>query len=87
MFGDNVPKNINEEAMAAFDKADGVLVSGTSLSVFSAYKFVKYAHERNIPVAIVNIGPTRGDENASLKIQARLGQILPPIAFGRQGML
>jgi NAD-dependent SIR2 family protein deacetylase len=79
MFGDNVPQNVSTTARAAVDAADGLLVAGTSLQVFSAYKFILQAREKGTPIAIVNIGPTRGDPDATLKIEHRLGEILPEI--------
>lgn len=79
MFGDNVPSTVSRAAMETLAPADGILVAGTSLQVFSAYKFVLYAREHNIPIAIVNIGSTRGDADAALKIETRLGDILPRI--------
>lgn len=79
MFGDTVPPQISSTAKSAIEHADGILVAGTSLQVFSAYKWILQAKELNIPIAIVNIGPTRGDAHASLKVESRLGDILPKI--------
>lgn len=79
MFGDNVPSHVTKHAAEAVANADGILVAGTSLQVFSAYKWVLQATSQNIPIAIVNIGPTRADELAQLKIESRLGDILPKI--------
>lgn len=79
MFGDTVPPLVTAAAKAAVTEADGILVAGTSLQVFSAYKWIMQAHENNIPIAIVNIGPTRGDSHAQFKIESRLGDILPQI--------
>jgi NAD-dependent SIR2 family protein deacetylase len=45
------------------DSCDGVLVVGTSLEVFSAYRFVEYANKRSIPIAIVNYGETRAERS------------------------
>lgn len=77
MFGDNVKEPVTKAGANALREADALLVAGTSLQVFSAYKWILQAHEQNIPIAIVNIGPTRGDKQATLKIEARLGDILP----------
>ena len=77
MFGDNVPAVISKQAKEAVEEADGLLVAGTSLQVFSAYKWVLQAREQNVPVVIINIGPTRGDLQALMKIESRLGTILP----------
>jgi hypothetical protein len=49
---------------------------GSSLTVFSGYRFVRRAAERSIPVAILNRGPTRGDEHATLRVDAAAGATL-----------
>jgi NAD-dependent SIR2 family protein deacetylase len=79
-FGENVPRDRVERAWAMLDRADGLLVLGSSLTVFSGYRFVARAAEQGKPVAIVNDGPTRGDEAASVKLEARLGALLPALA-------
>jgi len=47
--------------------------------VFSGYRFVRRAAERAVPVAILNRGPTRGDEHAVLRLDAAAGQALPAL--------
>jgi NAD-dependent SIR2 family protein deacetylase len=79
-FGGSVPKPIVEASYAAVEAAEVLLVLGTSLTVFSGFRFVKRAHERGIPVAIVNRGPTRGDPLATLRLDAGLAEILPALA-------
>lgn len=76
-FGENVLPDIKEQAFALFDEADVLLVLGSSLTVFSGFRFVRRAKECGVPVAIVNLGPTRGDDFADLRIDARLGDVLP----------
>lgn len=51
------------------------------LQVFSGFRFIRTAAEVNKPIAIVNIGDTRGDNLASLKIHAKCGDILPLIRY------
>ena len=53
-----------------------VFVVGSSLSVYSGYRFALRAQERGIPIAIVNLGETRADALASLKIEASAGALL-----------
>lgn len=84
-FGESVPKNVVERAYSMVDDADALLVAGSSLTVFSGYRFVRHAAARGIPVAIVNRGPTRGDDLATVKIDngcspmlALLADELPP---------
>src|ERR1051326_5944359 len=56
--------------------AEALLVVGSSLAVWSGFRFVQRAAERGIPIAIVNVGPTRGDALATLKIEAACGATL-----------
>lgn len=69
-FGENVPPDRAEFAMSRLDRAGALLVAGTSLTVNSGLRFVRAANKANKPVIIVNLGPTKGDELASAKIEA-----------------
>ena len=60
-FGDNVPKERVEECYGYVDKSDGMLIVGTSLEVFSAFRFAKRALERKLPIVLINQGETRVD--------------------------
>ena len=75
-FGENVPADKVGVAMRSVDQADALLVAGSSLAVWSGFRFVKRAAERGIPIAIVNIGPTRADDLATLKIEEKCGEAL-----------
>ncbi|XP_055545131.1 NAD-dependent protein deacylase Sirt4 [Wyeomyia smithii] len=75
-FGDNVPMPRIERVVRMILQSDAVLVLGSSLTVFSGYRIVLQANELGIPVAIVNIGATRGDTAADLKISARCGELM-----------
>lgn len=79
-FGGNVPKPTLDAAWEVFDRADVLLVVGSSLTVFSGYRFVRRAVERAIPVAIVNRGPTRGDADATLLVDAGAAETLAGLA-------
>lgn len=78
-FGENVPRERVEESYARVDAADALLVVGSSLTVFSGFRFVKRAEARGLPVAIVNLGPTRGDPLATLRVDGRAGEVLPAL--------
>ncbi|KAK3029668.1 hypothetical protein RJ639_038949 [Escallonia herrerae] len=78
-FGDNVPKDKADKAMEAAKGCDSFLVLGSSVMTMSAFRLVRAAHEAGAATAIVNIGVTRADNFVSLKINARLGEILPRI--------
>ena len=79
-FGENVPAPRVEQAMQLVDTAGALLVVGSSLAVFSGFRFVRRAAERGIPIAIVNQGSTRADELAELRIHARTGEVLPLVS-------
>lgn len=79
-FGENVPKVRVAEAWRMFDEGDVLLVAGSSLTVYSGRRFVDRARERGIPVAVVNVGPTRADECARVRVEGRLGEVLPRVA-------
>ncbi len=79
-FGGNVPRETLDAAWAAFDRGELLLVVGSSLTVFSGYRFVRRAAERAVPVAILNRGPTRGDDYAVIRVDARAGDVLPALA-------
>lgn len=79
MFGENVPAGRVSEAMAAVDRADALLVVGSSLMVYSGFRFARRAHETGKPIAIVNRGTTRADELATLKVEADCGAALQPV--------
>jgi len=79
-FGENVPRDRVERAWRMLDDADALLVVGSSLTVFSGYRFVRRAREQGKPIAIVNDGPTRGDADAAVRSHARLGELLPTLA-------
>jgi len=75
-FGENVPKHVVDAAWGMFDEADALVVLGSSLTVFSGYRFVLRASERAVPVVIVNRGVTRGDPHAMLKLDAGVAEAL-----------
>lgn len=79
-FGEAVPRERVERAYAMVDAADALLVVGSSLAVFSGYRFVKRAHARGQPIAIVNLGASRGDALADVVVDARAGEVLPRLA-------
>ena len=76
-FGENVLPQVKDNAFALFDEGEVLLVVGSSLTVYSGFRFVRRANEKAVPVAIVNLGSTRGDDLAALRLDARLGDVLP----------
>ncbi|MEM7251996.1 MAG: NAD-dependent protein deacetylase [Pseudomonadota bacterium] len=69
-FGDAVPRARRDAAFAALQGAAGVLVVGSSLMVYSGFRFCRYAHERGLPIAVLNRGRTRADDLLSEKFDA-----------------
>ena len=78
-FGDGVPAATAEEARAMSDGCDGVLIVGSSVSTFSAFRLVRDAHMRGVPVAVLTCGWTRVDEMASVKVEKLAGEVLPRV--------
>lgn len=79
-FGENVPRPRVAGAMDHLAEADALLVVGSSLMVFSGYRFVREAVRLGKPVALVNRGRTRADEEVGLKLDASCGQALAELA-------
>lgn len=79
-FGESVPKERVERAFALVDDAEVLLVAGSSLTVFSGYRFVRHAAARQLPVAIINRGPTRGDDLATVKLDNGCSPMLALLA-------
>ena len=69
-FGESVPSDRVQRAMAAIERSDAMLVVGSSLMVYSGYRFVRAMAEAGKPVAAINLGRTRADDLLSLKIAA-----------------
>ena len=75
-FGESVPKPLVEKCFRLTEEARALVVLGSSLKVMSGYRFVRRAAALDIPVAIITRGPTRGDEQASVQVDAPLGPTL-----------
>lgn len=75
-FGEAVPTERVENAMAMLDRAQCLLVAGSSLTVNSGFRFAKLAQKAGKPIVIVNIGPTRADSLATAKIEANTSYAL-----------
>lgn len=75
-FGEAVPRERVADARDALGRADALLVVGSSLMVFSGFRFARYAAEADKAVAIVNRGRTRADELAGLRVDGDCGEVL-----------
>lgn len=79
-FGENVPRQRVQEAHALTQASDGILVLGSSLMVWSGFRFVRAAAEHGVPVMAVNQGKTRADDLLSYKLEANCEQTLSALA-------
>jgi len=79
-FGESVPKPVVEHCFALTERARALLVLGSSLKVMSGYRFVRRAAAHGIPVGIITHGPTRGDGEATHRLDAPLGATLTELA-------
>jgi NAD-dependent SIR2 family protein deacetylase len=79
-FGESVPKKRVERAYALVDSADVLVVLGSSLTVMSGLRFVRHNAKLARPVVIVNRGPTRGDDLATVKLDAGCSETLAALA-------
>ena len=70
-YGENVPRDQVAEAHRHLEAADAMLIVGSSLMVYSGYRFALAAVQRGIPIAAVNLGRTRADDLLALKVEAR----------------
>ena len=78
-FGDGVPAERTADAFARMHAADALLVIGSSLVVFSGFRFCRMAAASGKPVAAVNIGKTRADDLLALKVEEAAEQVLPAV--------
>jgi NAD-dependent SIR2 family protein deacetylase len=79
-FGDGIPPPRTACALAQMEAADALLVVGSSLMVYSGFRFCRMAHEAGKPIAAVNLGRTRADHLLSLKIEESAERLLPRVA-------
>ena len=79
-FGESVRKEVVQQSYSLVENSDALLVAGSSLTVFSGYRFVRHAASLGKPIAIVNRGPTRGDDLAAVKVDAGCSPILSLLA-------
>ncbi|PIO73566.1 transcriptional regulator, Sir2 family [Teladorsagia circumcincta] len=78
-FGDNVHSSCVDACYEKVEECTGVLVLGSSLTVMSGFRFAYHASLMGKPVLIVNIGPTRADSFAEMRISAPVTEIVPKL--------
>lgn len=79
-FGETVPAPRVHQATDWVRESDALLVAGSSLTVYSGFRFVRQAVKLGIPVVIINRGPTRGDEFATIKLNQGTSTTLGALA-------
>ena len=79
-FGENVPRERVDDAMTALRDCRGVLVVGSSLAVYSGFRFCRRAKELGLPVAAINDGVTRADDFLAVKHDGACTDILASLA-------
>jgi NAD-dependent SIR2 family protein deacetylase len=80
-FGETVPRERVDRAFDGVAKADALLVVGSSLMVYSGFRFAEAAAARGKPIAAVNLGRTRADHLLALKLNAPCDEVLNGIAM------
>ena len=79
-FGDTLPPARSALALAQMEAAEALLVVGSSLMVYSGFRFCRLAAQSGKPIAAVNLGRTRADELIALKIEESAERLLPQVA-------
>jgi NAD-dependent SIR2 family protein deacetylase len=80
-FGGTVPRSTVQQCHDALERSDALLVVGSSLKVFSGYRFCRRADQLGKPVAIINPGVTRADAVAQVRLYSPAGPLLSrPVA-------
>jgi NAD-dependent SIR2 family protein deacetylase len=75
-FGESVPRERVRNAMAALERSDAMLIVGSSLMVYSGYRFADAMAQAGKPLAAVNLGKTRADDLLELKVTDRCADAL-----------
>jgi NAD-dependent protein deacetylase/lipoamidase len=82
MFGEILPQEEMEKAMEFLAVADAIVVVGSTVSVSPASDIVMYGGYLSLPIVIINQGATEADEQAAVKIDAAIGDVLPGLVEG-----
>ncbi len=76
-FGGTVDADLVEKIYSVIRTADALLVVGSSLKLFSGYRFCRYAVNHRKPLLIINPGWTRADDLATLKLSTPAELAIP----------
>ncbi|KXZ52756.1 hypothetical protein GPECTOR_8g147 [Gonium pectorale] len=86
-FGDNIPQERKDRASQLASSCDALVVVGSSVMVYSAFRLVEEAKRAGARLVMVNVGPTRADKLADAKVEARAGEVLTRLARHPQLLL
>ena len=78
-FGETIPRERVDRSIAALLDSDALLVIGSSLMVYSGFRFCRLAAEHGIPIAAINPGRTRADDLIGLKLAAPFEDVVPAL--------
>ena len=78
-FGDTVPRARVAHCFDLVERAEGLLVLGSSLQVMSGLRFVRRAAKRKLPIVVLTRGRTRADDLATRQVDGALEQVLPAL--------
>jgi len=81
-FGDSVPQERVDMTMRALEEADAMLVVGSSLMIYSGYRFCEYAHRIGKPIAAINRGRTRAEHLFNVKVERPCAESLLDLVRG-----
>lgn len=85
-FGDSVPRASVEAAQVLLDESDALLVVGSSLMVYSGFRFARAAARAGKPIACLNLGRTRADDLYALKVEAPAEEGLTALVAALSGV-
>lgn len=75
-FGENVPRERVALTMEWLEQSDALLIVGSSLTVFSGYRYARRAAEMGLPIALINRGRTRADALIELRVEGCCAEVL-----------
>ena len=81
-FGEFVPPSIFDQAAGMLQRADALIVAGSSLVVNTGMRLVSAAHKAKMPIVIINRGPTKADRMATVRIEGGTSETLDAIVRG-----
>jgi NAD-dependent SIR2 family protein deacetylase len=84
-FGEGVPRDRVELAMTHLRRADAMLVVGSSLMVYSGFRFAQTAADLGLPIAALNLGRTRADDLLQLKVSQPCTEALARVIQAHEG--